>query len=344
MNFSRVFRPLKMTQGLSLIEALLATGVMMAILFSSADFITFYVKKNRELRAITESKVEMQMVRDYLRVAANQVGGGTVRPWMAVWVENNCALRVPFPACNGSDRVTMASRDFNLNTCFVTSATVGNTLNFDPVAGVNCCSNTHFQKPIVVSKTGYWAQFFVDAVVSTPLTCSVHVVNGQGSGINAQASPPRFTDWGGASVDVIEVSTYYLNTVTHELRVFTDLNNNSVIDPNEDQLIGANIYDFQIVLGYDAAPTDGIVSDSGTQADEWLFNFTGPQEALGVAGGGLATANFTNLRAIGFGLMSGGSALGGSATLLNGPLRTDPKMKLVTAVEKIYFQSSLYFQ
>ncbi len=344
MKFTQVFRVLKTIQGISLIETLIASGVMMAMLFSSADFVTFYVKKNRELRAVTESKIEMQMVRDHLRVVANQVGGGTVRPWMGVWVENNCALRASFQACNGSDRVTVASKDFNINTCLVMSATVGNILNFDPVSGVNCCSNTHLQKPIVISKTGYWAQFYIDAVTSTPMACNVHVVNGQGSGINGQAAPPLFTDWGGSNLDVMEVLTYYLNTTTHELRVFSDLNNNAIVDPAEDQLVGTNIYDFQVILGYDTSPADGIVSDSSSQTDEWLFNFTHAQEGLGVAGGGLATGSFINLRAIGFGLMSGGNALGGSATLLDGPLRTDPKMKLATSVEKIYFQSSLYFQ
>lgn len=344
MKFNQVFRFLKTTHGVSLVEALLSTGVMMAILFSSTDFITFYVKKNRELRAVTESKIEMQMVRDHLRVTANQVGGGTVRPWMGVWVENNCAARGPFPACNGSDRVTVASKDFNISSCLVISATVGNILNFDPVSGVNCCSNTHMLKPIVISKTGYWAQFYIDAIVSTPLACNVHVVDGQGSGINNQAPPPNFTDWGGANLDVMELSTYYLNSVTHELRIFSDINNNAIIDVNEDQLLGTNIYDFQVILGYDASPADGIVGDSGSQTDEWLFNFAHAQEGLGVAGGGLASASFINLRAIGFGLMSGGSALGGTATLLDGPVRADPKMKLVTSVEKIYFQSSLYFQ
>ncbi len=83
MQFQGLRRFLKMEQGLSLIEALLSTAVMMGIVVASTDFITFFVKKNRELRAATESKVEMQMVRDYLRISANQVGGGTVRPWMA---------------------------------------------------------------------------------------------------------------------------------------------------------------------------------------------------------------------------------------------------------------------
>lgn len=344
MQFQGVLRFLKMKRGLSIIEVLVSTAVMMAIVMSSTDFITFFVKKNRELRAATESKVEMQMVRDYLRVSANQVGGGTVRPWMAVWTENNCLARVPFPNCFGSDRLTLAYKDYNINTCIVTSATVGNNLNFDPITGADCCSNTHLQKPIALNKTGYYAQFYVDAVTSGGGICRAHVVNGQASGINGQAAPPTFTDWGGANLDVMEIETFYFDNNLKELHSFRDLDNDGTIDAGEDNLVGANVYDFQIMLGYDASPSDGIVSDSASQLDEWLFNFAHAQEPLGVGGGGLATATFVNLRALGFGLITGARATGSQSRILDGPLRNDVQMKLVSSVEKIYFQSSLYFQ
>lgn len=45
-----------------------------------------------------------------------------------------------------------------------------------------------------------------------------------------------------------------------------------------DQILADRMLDFQVSLGLDFHPADGLVTDLGTNTDEWLYNSYPPNE------------------------------------------------------------------
>ena len=65
-------------------------------------------------------------------------GGGPVRPWMAMWHEQDCGPRDGLPDCNGHDRLTVIDVDLDRNDCTIASMTDSEIVFDDPGDGT-CC-------------------------------------------------------------------------------------------------------------------------------------------------------------------------------------------------------------
>jgi len=273
-------------QGFTMVEILIAMGIAT---FLIAGAMTAHVS-NLSFYKTTESRSTLYqdslLLIDFLRLELMSAGGGGVRAWMGLWVEDNCLARLPFPACNGSDRITISSLSVPVQECAITGQVTPTTLQIAFTSPGVCCLQpqaanelSYAGKQVMVTLGDYYAQSFVTGVDLN--TCRLTVANGQAAGYNRPHPTP---DYSNGTVSMMTVQTVYLDTVTRMLKRFIDANNNGVMDANEDVILADGVFDIQFALGYDFNVPDGNVLDSADgQNDEWLYNNTaGPPEIWGV--------------------------------------------------------------
>jgi Tfp pilus assembly protein PilE len=323
-------------RGFSLLEVMVSIGVMM--LLAEAVAVAYVNMMGQSKRSKVHSTLDDQLkyLGNYFTYRLQGVGGGAVRPWAAVWVEDNCGARSVFPGCVGSDRITTATSDPVLSECAIVGTAGPSTLQIDASAG--CCLTAAFgSRQAVLSNGDFFSQQYLTNVQTGP--CTVDVAPGVAiGGIN---SPPgAFNGWIGGRLTVVDVGTIYLDMATNELREFKDLNFNGVIDPGEESVLANQVYDLQFALGYDANPRDGRITNNGDDTDEWLYNSNGVNEGFGI--GGLTGAVPSDLRMIEVGLLMGDQQPGlgtGPIAVLNGPARMIPGYQMSKSYVRFRFRN-----
>jgi prepilin-type N-terminal cleavage/methylation domain-containing protein len=341
--------------GFSLIELMVAVGLFSIVSFAGLNQIVTLNVLRKMVEAKTNGRMDAKLLTIYITNNMQQIGGGPVRPWMAILDENNCAASGVFPACQGSDRITYALVNNSINTCTIQSTTGTNILNFDPIASSQCCSNSMLHLQVALVSGSYYAHYFITKVVGpsvpAPNSCSVTLAPGQLQGLNPTYGPPNFSSFAGGSMTVENVATLYLDPVNYVLHSYTDYNNDGNLDTgvvlpngttvNDDTVLADQVVDLQIILGFDAPPQDGVITNLNSDKDEWLYNSTMPLEAL--QQGGLTTATMVDLRGIGVGVITsspGNSTVAGSETqLFDGPSRSVQNYFLTSSQSRIYFRS-----
>src|SRR3954468_2413526 len=115
-------------RGFSILEVLVAMGVMMILVEAVAVAYVHMISQSKTAKVHSSLDEATKFLSNYFTYRLQGVGGGAVRPWASVWVEDACAARAPFPACDGSDRVTTAISDKVLPECMIIGTSGANTL------------------------------------------------------------------------------------------------------------------------------------------------------------------------------------------------------------------------
>jgi hypothetical protein len=245
-----------------------------------------------------------------------EVGGGAVRPYASVIVENDCVARGGFPDCKHSDRLTLVTAIVGAPVCNILAITSSGTkIELDADCFEDDATFSFSNRQVMLVKGDKHRQVVIKNISSGGRKADM--AKGQASLID---DPGVDADFVGGSVTPVLVATYYLvpydgtpsttrdpTNPTAALRVYVNTNQpnettaSPVIDPTETDVVATDVYDFQVQLGYDAAPSNGRVDDAGSTGDEWLFNAAG-ETGPGQAGTGLASASMRDLRmaAVGF--------------------------------------------
>lgn len=300
-------------KGFTLVEVLMALAISSVVLTIAFQVLVNMTGSIRALEQGALASDEVGLLSEYMLEKLMCVGGDTIRPWAAVWVEDDfCG--------DGTDRFTIVElEDHSLQCTF--SEFDGTTLSTGDTK--DCCLTEVFvkQQVIVVSgsgdENGHWASKTVTAVDTKRCTATME----EGQARVLDNLPPDDAVWGGGSVAVVRVRSVWLDATTDELKFTEDGDGDGTL---ETTVVADHIIDLQGALGFDVSPWDWRVTDTGGRDDEWLYNVEG--EVLGKSETpGLEAARRDDLRLIRVGLVVGAPAKGlanrSTAQVLNGPVR-----------------------
>lgn len=262
---------------------------------------------------------EAKLLNEYLSSSVQGIGGGTVRPWAAVDVQDNAGI-------DNTDIVVIYEIDDSFNECLIqTRPGRGNVFTFamtstDAGSVCDCLSGLSRGMRVMVTTAdgSSWGALQVETVTPNPSCQATFTPTASGLS-RLPGSPGNFV---GGAMSIGHVKLFSVNA-NQQLQV--------QIDSNSPQILADNVYDFQVALGYDQAPGDGIITDNGDNTDEWAFN-SGVANADNIPtdGGtpapGLVGVSDSDLRMLRIGLIigspTGASLLQSSAQVLNGPVRS----------------------
>lgn len=244
---------------------------------------------------------ESKLLNDYISTGMLSVGGGMLRPWMSLAVENGWDE-------NGSDRITFATlQDLTLQ-CAIDR--VEGDLVFVADELDDCCLTDAFRGQQVILATGqpdassHWASHRVRTVNEN--LCYARL--GEGLGEVLDVPPDDEAAWSEGFLAVVSLRTLWVDHSRDALMVSedTDLDGEA-----EDRVLADRVLDLQASLGYDVSPWDWQVTDRGDTSDEWLYNAAGDTVSA-EDGQGLELAEASDLRMIKVGVVVGA------------PVRSDP--------------------
>lgn len=284
--------------GFTIIELLVCIGIGSVILLAS---ITSFLDGARWFYGTLSNQESLNTSSVVLEVIGRDIensGGGSVRSWMSIWVENsssagNCGARPPLPACNGADRITILQTTVPALECGIVSSVNATTVFM--VNTPTCCMTSAPNEVMLVLNRN-WAQRRVVNFDSG--SCSLTLADGP----MAPNDRGGLANWADGIVSAVRVGTYYADLSKSQLFYYEDLNSNNLMDPGENLMISDLIFQFQVGLGYDFRPLDGLITENPANNDEVLFNF--PGEAIGV--GSLQFALPLNLNSVIVGIATGG--------------------------------------
>lgn len=343
--------------GFTLTELLIASALSSIILLFGSSFLISSQKADLNMTQhldITFSTVQTaKMMRKELYLA----GGPYLHPWNAIAVENNCAASPPwFPACGGSDRITVANEivDPNTNTFGsaykITSYEPSGVITIDTSLGcplVAALANKHFiiTDPTDLEVYARW----VTAVNIT--TCQLSTTNDrQGAILNTPNA--AVANYVGGIATMVVLKTIYLDTANKLLRRLTKNNNLIPLSAGELTTIAVDVFDLQLALGYDVDLRDGNVEGSSSStyaavstADEVLYNH--PSDTLALMKG--IGANKRDLKMVLVAVTRGTTLMktvlyGNSQKFFDGPNISSPAHYLFGFEKRFYLRNVLEFQ
>ena len=126
-----------MRRGFSVLElsiSLAIAGIVVAAAASSGVVITRILKLDGKK---STADGDSRRLVDFVLSNLQSVGGGQVRPWMAMWHEqggltssSGCVARNGLPACGTSDRITLVDVDPDRGACTIVDVVDANTVRF----------------------------------------------------------------------------------------------------------------------------------------------------------------------------------------------------------------------
>jgi len=280
-------------RGFSLIEVAVASAMASVIAIAA---IGAFANLNRQLVSVQRESTASDNAKSLIDLLVTQmqaIGGGPIRPWMALWVENGTTARHPTsgardalfkrPAVSGSDRVTLGTFIEAAPTCRVAGMTNG-TLTVAKVGGLCCFESGKnlFSLGGVDGPASEAATVFVInnthhmqiVLTKPPVGCTATWSPGPLAPVDN--APPSLASFAGATVAAADVRTLYINDL-NELREFkqrSQFTSTPTLDATTTSLVSSDVFDLQVQLGYDTQP-DGRIADTNSSTDEWLFNDDG---------------------------------------------------------------------
>lgn len=322
---------------MTLVEVLVSLTLLVSLVIGTFAIYSFVLKSTQRNEASARLDADSQYLTEYLASKIEGIGGGATRPWAAIWVEDQCASRGGLPDCAGSDRLSIAEIDNTLPECDILDFPAANQIHVASVSGTCCLTAAYQNRQVVVNQGPFHIQQYLTNVQTGP--CTADISSGQaGAGIN---NPPgALAQWAGGRMSVVKLTTYFRDAATSELKSFVDANNDVVLDAGEVSVLADHLVDLQFALGFDSNPRDGKITDSGDQNDEWLYNITHAQEALGA--GGLTGADKRDFRMVAIGITLGMTAPDVSqapVSILNGLGYTIPGKQLRKSLARVRVRS-----
>jgi prepilin-type N-terminal cleavage/methylation domain-containing protein len=320
---SRGFTLLELMVSMALVSVIL-TAVVSA--FGTMSSILSRTERQSELRSRAKA------LSDFFVSDLQLVGGGAVRPHMALHVENNVAnARGAYPSSTDgprtSDRLSYVRVLPGLVDCALTTASADITSSGGdfktatitvkvpkPVAPDTGCilSGTWVNKLVHLTKDDFYSQRYVssftgDVTTGWTVTLKPGVYPASSTGEATKTAAEVLGTFAGGVLTRVAVVTVYLDVATHRLMAHInadDQNADSVaISPGESAVLAHDVYDFQALLGYDVDGDARLPRTGGTD-DEWMFN--APSDATT---GTLMDVSLSDLRAIRIGVVVGAKGL-----------------------------------
>lgn len=301
-------------RGFSLIEVAVATTIASIVGLAAISTFAVLLRQMTRLQAEAGASDEAKTAVDALVSELQGIGGGAVRPAMALWVEDAddpaaAARRVRFGqgATTKADRVTFATA--RGSSCPIVAWSAGAGTAQSAGTGATCCwsalvDDSGFAELLTAPKSlahvivvhgAAHRQVVVDQVNAT--TCTARFRSGP---LHPVATNPA-ADFTGGVAEAVDVVTLYVDESTQRLMRFRerlDINGADVaVDPSERELVASDVFDLQVQLGFDAAPSDGRLDDRGDTTDEWFLNAAGDTMPAG--------AGPEDLRMLGLGVIVG---------------------------------------
>ncbi|MDP2342182.1 MAG: prepilin-type N-terminal cleavage/methylation domain-containing protein [Deltaproteobacteria bacterium] len=307
--------------GFSLLEVAVASAI--AGIVAAAALSSFAVLNRQlvRLQAETSASDDAKTLVDFLVSDLQAVGGGAVRPWMAMQVDNGADTgfidRCPNfgqTICGPADRVTYGLLVPTKNSvCRIAAIDDGTKTIGGDGAGANCCLSLMMLRAgfdsrapptsglptlldlklhtVAVSPTGFHRQLSLENV--DPITCTAKFSAGPLAGVDDPGVIAQFVN---GTVSAVRVRTLYVDESRHELLSFEDKRGfngaDVLVDADEVSKVASHVHDFQVQLGYDSdGVTPGIIVDRSSNTDEWQFNAAAdgafPPNALRMTGVGI---------------------------------------------------------
>ena len=330
--------------GLSLLELLISISIgsilLVSVLSVSLNGIRLATKSGFEQDIL----VDGMLLVDYFSREIPSAGGYGIPANGAILVENNCAARGPtLPNCTGSDRVTTI-RPREHSNCRVT-AKDGSWWKLENSAGCCMAGLDLMERQVVLLKGASYGQRHVR--LADEENCRIQIQPGplaMNDNVVDSGSAPY--DWTGSSLLRVEMNTYYLNSQNRELMKLAYRDKNPSPNHAVQLTLADRVFDFQVSLGYDFDPADGVVEDEGNSTDEYLFNSRSSVERFGV--GHFRDATAASLRMVGMSVVLGSPVAEpqqvGVARILDGPERREPRWRLVPSEAKFALRTLYLFQ
>lgn len=266
-------------RGFSLIEVAVASAIAGVI---GVAAISTFAALNRQLAQLQRENVANDVAKstiDALVSRLQSVGGGPVRPHMAIWVENaGDAARdavfkplLPRPRDTGRDapdRITYATALSDRTTCTIKALTATSVTG--EIGAQGCCLEQLFKGEAAVNAYLVSGTNHQQVAMLRPVACVSVTTPGPLAKINSAPAAPVASYTGGL-IAVVDVKTLYLNE-DRELREFVQEPFSLLALKNGDsKLVCSDVFDFQAQLGFDSNG-DGRIQDTNSTGDEWAFN------------------------------------------------------------------------
>ncbi len=273
-------------RGFTLIEAMVTLAIAGIVTAAAAGAMAMIMRSVANTRVGVTVTSNLVNTVQFLSKDIENAGGQGLPNQAGIMVENDsCPARDGMPACNGTDRVTIAVAMPELPICATREGSRPNTLSFQYAQG-GCCfpseiggvqvggtamltgPNNIFRPVRLTGVTGAVCEFDVEDAAPADLYLNATTVAG-----HAAVAVNDFTPFIDGAATLVLLRTYYLDTATHELRV-----RHGVGPSAQFALVADQIFDLQVALGID------VDDDGRVAANEWAF-----RGELGVAATPLQT-------------------------------------------------------
>ena len=271
-------------KGISIIEVMLTLSIGVFVLTATLSLARVLLTQSQDLMRSGSGYQAQTLLVEYFTDKIQGIGGGIMRPWAAVRVEDNdCPALGVIPACNGSDRLYLAKLKRNINSACISiedSTATEIIFHVNELTGECDCDILGYANSQIFVESGLRYQHLKVLSVDAS-ACIIQTEPGFLAHIDT-----AIVNWRNALVMPTDISIIFLDTDTQILKLAQDLNGDQIFSQNEILEIADQVYDFQVSLGFDRSPEDGVISHGPNAAqDEWFGNHTNEQMGSGVWSG-----------------------------------------------------------
>jgi prepilin-type N-terminal cleavage/methylation domain-containing protein len=328
-------------RGFTVLEFAIALAIAGIVVSSAASMAVALSKSMRYEERRAQVDTDARRLVDFLIGNAQATGGGVVRPWMALWLEEDCSARNGLPGCAGSDRLTLLDVDTNRASCSITALSDTELTVPPPDSTSKCCfdwsgsvvegpPNQYDNTMLLFVRGDRWVMRKAVAKVASTTECKITLADvnpldaeettpavGRGDG---EREPLSLADLVGGTAVPVRPRTLFVDHAEHRMMEWFDLDLDGTAEgdePAELRVVFPGVYDFQAATTYDGAPEDGRLLLGPSTTDEYLGNVA--DDALP------ATVRDDHLRGVSFGVITGVRAVDApvrSEKVLNGPTLT----------------------
>ena len=112
--------------GFSLIELMVAMAISGIVVASATSAMLMIFRATSRAEQQADADENAKLLLDHLLGKVQQVGGGSVRPSMAIRIDDNCTTTLEvgdttLPACDESDRIHFLEIDDSIPECTITT-------------------------------------------------------------------------------------------------------------------------------------------------------------------------------------------------------------------------------
>ncbi len=319
-------RNLILLKGFTIIElmiAMAAGSILLAVGLSGYQVVmrTFVLAEHASV-----ANEDSKMLNEFLGANVQGLGGGAVRPWAAVSVQDNAGV-------DNTDILTIYELDDSFPECFITSRSGNNLWFAKNSAGVCDClaSVTPGMRVMITTPDGaYWGGLEVLTVQAEP-SCKANF-NPVATGLDRL--PGSVSDFAGGAMSVGHFKIFQVNA-NRELEIIEDTNHDGT---DETYILAERVFDVEAALGYDKAPSDGIIVDHHDNTDEWAYN-SGAANTDILGTGALVAVKDQDLRMLRMGVMIGApiglTSILVDGQIMNGPVRAQNGWVMRTAISSL---------